>query len=73
MEIPQKLLLGLSGFNPNQSLCLLPQAVNKDCKSSWMKHTIETANGNKIITRFILMIKNITHLADQLRHAVTSF
>lgn len=50
------------------------QTVNKDCKNSWMKHTIETANGNKIITGFILTIKNITqHLADQLRHAVTSF
>lgn len=39
-----------------------------------MKHTIESANGNKIITGVISMTKNITQpLADQLRHAVTSF
>lgn len=38
------------------------------------EHTVETANGNQVTTDFILMIKNITqHLADQLRHAVTSF
>lgn len=53
---------------------MLSQTVNKNCKNSWMKHTIETANGDKIITGFILMIKNVTlHLADQLRHTVTSF
>lgn len=53
---------------------VLFQTVNKDCQNSCMKHTAETANGNKIITGFILIIKNITqHLANQLRHAVTSF
>lgn len=62
-------------FQPkSKPMPALSETVNKVCKSSWMKHTRETANGNKIITGFILMTKNITqHLTNQLSHAVTSF
>lgn len=74
-ETPQKLLLELNGSFPNQSLevCYPRQQTNTVTITGWNTQ-IQSHNGKKTITGCIPMNKNITqHLADQPRHAVTSF